>query len=143
YHNRRERPDVPWAYERSLASLADWADFLVVACIGGASTHHLVDAGILRTLGPQGTLINIARGPVVDEQALVQALQEGALGAAGLDVFEHEPRVPEALFGMDNVVLLPHIASATHETRRAMEDLLMQNLRAFLETGKVVTAVTG
>jgi len=143
YHNRRERADVPWTYESSLVSLADWADFLVVACIGGATTHHLVDAGVLRALGPQGTLINIARGPVVDEQALVKAIQEGALGAAGLDVFEHEPRVPEALFDMDNVVLLPHIGSATHETRQAMEDLLLQNLRAFLETGKVLTAVGG
>nr|MBF0682618.1 2-hydroxyacid dehydrogenase [Pseudomonas sp.] len=141
YHNRKERPDAPWRYEPSLRALAEWADFLVVACVGGAATHHLVNAEVIEALGVKGTLVNIARGPVVDEQALVRALQEGTLGAAGLDVFEHEPHVPPALLDMDNVVLMPHQGSATVETRRAMEDLVLQNLDAFLRTGKVLTPV--
>lgn len=141
YHNRSQRPDAPWQYEASLTELARWADFLVVACVGGAATHHLVNAEVMAALGAKGTLINIARGPVVDEKALVQALQEGRLGAAGLDVFEHEPAVPQALLDMNNVVLMPHVGSATTETRRAMEDLVLQNLQAFLDTGKVVTPV--
>src|SRR5690606_24850489 len=105
------------------------------------ATHHLVNAEVIQALGAKGTLVNIARGPVVDEQALVQALEQGALGAAGLDVFEHEPHVPPALLTMDNVVLMPHQGSATVETRRAMEDLVLQNLDAFLRTGRVLTPV--
>lgn len=141
YHNRNARPDAPWAFESRLVDLARWADFLVVACVGGAATHHLVDAGVIDALGAKGTLINIARGPVIDETAMVKALEEGRLGAAGLDVFEHEPRVPEALRGLDQVVLMPHVGSATVETRRAMEDLVLQNLQSLVETGKVITPV--
>lgn len=141
YHNRTPKPEFAWQYEASLTALAEWADFLVVACVGGPTTHHLVSAEVIRALGARGTLVNISRGPVVDEQALVQALQEGALGAAGLDVFEREPHVPPALLDMDNVVLMPHQGSATVETRRAMEDLVLQNLDAFLRTGRVLTPV--
>lgn len=141
YHNRSPKPECGWHYEPSLTALAEWADFLVVACVGGPTTHHLVSAEVIRALGAKGTLVNISRGPVVDEQALVLALQEGALGAAGLDVFEHEPQVPPALLEMDNVVLMPHQGSATVETRRAMEDLVLQNLDAFLRTGRVLTPV--
>lgn len=141
YHNRSPRPGTAWRYEASLVELAAWADFLVVACVGGSGTHHLVDADVIDALGRDGTLINIARGPVIDEQAMVRALRDGRLGAAGLDVFEHEPRVPEALRAMDNVVLTPHVGSATLETRRAMEDLVLENVQAFLATGKVVTPV--
>jgi lactate dehydrogenase-like 2-hydroxyacid dehydrogenase len=141
YHNRTPRPESAWHYEPSLTALAEWADFLVVACVGGPTTHHLVGAEVIRALGAKGTLVNISRGPVVDEQALVQALQEGALGAAGLDVFEQEPYVPPALLEMDNVILMPHQGSATVETRRAMEDLVLQNLDAFLRTGRVLTPV--
>lgn len=141
YHNRSRRDDVPWDYAARLTDLASWADILVVACVGGAATHHLVDAEVIDTLGAKGTLINISRGPVVDEAAMVAALREGRLGAAGLDVFEHEPAVPAPLLAMDNVVLLPHIGSASLETRRAMEDLVVRNLEAFFATGKVITPV--
>ena len=112
---------------------------MVLACPGGAATHHLIDAEILAALGADGILVNIARGSVVDEQALVAALQAGTLGGAGLDVFEDEPRVPEALFDMPNVVLLPHVGSATEETRLAMENLVFDNLDAFIERGELIT----
>ncbi|HZY17696.1 MAG TPA: 2-hydroxyacid dehydrogenase [Ramlibacter sp.] len=141
YHNRRPVPDVPYAYEPTLRGLAEWADFLVVISAGGESTRHLVDADVLRALGPQGHLVNVSRGTVVDEQALVKALQDGTIAGAGLDVYEDEPRVPPALFALDNVVLLPHVASATHETRRAMAQLVLSNLAAFFATGRVPVAV--
>ncbi|ARP82438.1 hydroxyacid dehydrogenase [Bordetella genomosp. 8] len=142
YHSRNKRDDVPYAYEASLVELARWADFLVVATVGGPGTRHLISREVLEALGPQGTIINIARGPVIDETALVEALQSGKLGSAALDVFEHEPKVPDALKANDNVVLLPHIGSATYETRREMENLMIENLQAYLRTGKVITPVT-
>ena len=92
---------------------------------------------VLDALGPQGFLINVARGSVIDEAALVQALIDQRIAGAGLDVFDDEPRVPEALFTLDNVVLLPHIASGTHDTRQAMADLVFDNLQSFFETGQV------
>jgi len=141
YHNRHERSDVAWPYVQSLRELAEWADFLVVATVGGDSTRHLVDRGVIDALGPEGILINIARGSVVDEDALAQALQESRLGAAGLDVFDREPHVPDALKNLENVILLPHIASATRETRRDMVDLMVDNAVAFVETGRVITPV--
>lgn len=141
YHNRRPDPTTDHVYEADLKALAGWADFLVLACPGGASTHHLIDAAVLEALGPQGIVVNIARGSVIDEQALVAALQAGTLGGAGLDVFEDEPRVPEVLFEMPNVVLLPHVGSATEETRLAMENLVFDNLDAFIERGELVTAL--
>lgn len=139
YHNRRPDPSTDYGYEADLKALASWADFLVLACPGGASTHHLIDAAVLAALGAEGILVNISRGSVVDEQALVAALQAGTLGGAGLDVFEDEPRVPEALFDMANVVLLPHVGSATEETRLAMENLVFDNLDAFIERGELIT----
>lgn len=139
YHNRRPDPSTDYGYEADLKALASWADFLVLACPGGASTHHLIDADVLAALGAEGILVNISRGSVVDEQALVAALQAGSLGGAGLDVFEDEPRVPEALFDMPNVVLLPHVGSATEETRLAMENLVFDNLDAFIECGELIT----
>jgi hydroxypyruvate reductase len=141
YHNRRPVPDVPFAHEPTLLGLADWADFLVVVAAGGDETRHLVDAGVLRALGPRGFLINVARGSVIDEQALAAALTAGTIGGAGLDVYQDEPRVPEALLALDNVVLLPHLASATHETRRAMGERTLANLAAFFATGQVPVAV--
>ncbi len=137
YHSRNRAADAPYAHEPSLEALARWADYLVIATAGGPSTRHMVSAAILDALGPAGFLINIARGTVVDEAALVQALVHRRIAGAGLDVFEDEPNVPEALFGLDNVVLLPHIASATHETRQAMAALVLENLREFFETGAV------
>ncbi|WP_077001674.1 2-hydroxyacid dehydrogenase [Variovorax sp. KK3] len=141
YHNRRALPDAPFAYEPTLHGLARWADFLVVASAGGAETRKLVDAGVLEALGPKGFLINISRGSVVDEAALLDALREGRIAGAGLDVFEREPQVPEAFFALDNAVLLPHVASATHETRQAMADLVFENLRSFFAEGHVKVAV--
>lgn len=141
YHSRNRKPDVPYRYYDRLADMAKDVDFLVVIAPGGAATHHLVNRAVIDALGPDGTLINVGRGSVVDEAELVAALKEGRLGAAGLDVFEDEPRVPEALFAMENVVLLPHVGSATVETRRAMGDLTVENLLRFFADGKAVTPV--
>jgi len=141
YHGRRPVPGAPYGYEADLAALAQWADFLVVACPGGPATRHLVDTTVLRALGPRGILVNIARGSVVDEAALVAALSSGELGAAGLDVLEHEPAVPAALRDMDQVALMPHVGSATRETRAAMADLVFDNAESFLEHGRLLTPV--
>jgi len=141
YHNRKKRDDVDFGYEASLTDLAKWADFLIVATVGGPSTRHLVNRGVLEALGPKGIIVNIARGPVIDETALVAALEDGKLGCAALDVFEHEPKVPEALIKSDKAVLLPHIGSATEETRLAMENMMLENLQSFFETGRVITPV--
>lgn len=140
YHNRRPLADVPYGYAASALELARWAEFLVVAAAGGPASRHLVSAEILDALGPRGFLVNIARGSVVDEQALAAALAQGRLAGAGLDVYAHEPQVPEALLRLDNTVLLPHISSATHETRQAMADLALANLQAFFDTGAVRVA---
>ncbi|WP_397475234.1 2-hydroxyacid dehydrogenase [Pusillimonas sp.] len=141
YHNRSPRTDVAWTYESELSALAEWSDILVVATVGGPDTRHLINAEVLQALGPQGVLINVARGSVVDEKALVHALETGVIGGAGLDVFESEPHVPDALKTMENVVLLPHIASATVETRQAMINLLIENAEAYARRGKVLTPV--
>ncbi len=131
YANRGPVDGVPWGYESSLVALADWADFLVICTAGGPDTHRLINAAVLRALGSQGYLINVSRGTVVDESALVQALETGTLGGAGLDVFEREPHVPEALLKLDNVVLSPHLSSATQQTRLAMAERVVDNLNAF------------
>lgn len=141
YHNRRPVEGSPHGYEASVAELARWADFLVVATAGGPQTRGLVSAEVLEALGPQGFLVNVARGSVVDEAALVRALQARRIAGAALDVFEDEPNVPPELFALDNVVLSPHMASATHETRRAMAELVLENLRAYYETGAVRVGV--
>ncbi|WP_354677221.1 2-hydroxyacid dehydrogenase [Cupriavidus plantarum] len=138
YFGRKAQEGVSYGFEPSIEALARWADFLVLATSGGPSTKHLVSASVLEALGPKGYLINIARGTVVDEAALIDALSNKRIAGAGLDVFENEPHVPEALYKLDNVVLLPHVASGTHETRRAMADLVFDNLQAFFETGKVL-----
>ena len=141
YHGPRPKAGVSYRYCADLAAMARDSDFLVVACPGGPATQNLVNARILQALGPQGTLINISRGSVVDEPALVAALQDRSLGAAGLDVFASEPKVPAALLGLDNVVLLPHIGSGTNETRNAMGDLTVANLRAHFAGKPVPTRV--
>jgi lactate dehydrogenase-like 2-hydroxyacid dehydrogenase len=140
YHSRRVVADAPWQHEPSLTALASWCDFLVVIVSGGPETRHLINADVLDALGPQGFLINVARGSVVDEAALVKALQDGRIAGAGLDVFDREPNVPTELIAMDNVVLLPHVASGTEQTRRAMADLVRENLRAFYRDGRVLTS---
>jgi lactate dehydrogenase-like 2-hydroxyacid dehydrogenase len=142
YHGRKPQAGVAHKYYASLTEMARDCDVLMVICPGGAATYHIVNTEVLKALGPEGTLINVARGSVVDEQALVKALADGSLGAAGLDVFESEPKVPEALFGMDQVVLQPHVGSATHETRKAMGDLTVDNLRAHFSGKPVLTPVT-
>ena len=141
YHGRKPQADVRYKYYPKLIDMARDCDVLMVICAGGPGTYHLVNADVLAALGPEGTLINVARGSVVDEQALVKALTDGTLGAAALDVFENEPRVPEALFTLDQVVLQPHVGSATHETRKAMGDLTVDNLRAHFAGKPVLTRV--
>ena len=141
YHGRRKQDDVDLAYFGDLTEMAKAADVLIVITPGGAATHHLIDAQVMEALGPKGCLVNVARGSVVDQEALVAALADGRLGSAGLDVFDDEPNVPEALYAMDNVTLTPHTASATWETRQAMADLVVENLVEGLINGRVKTPV--
>jgi lactate dehydrogenase-like 2-hydroxyacid dehydrogenase len=141
YHNRHRRDDVHHAYAASPVELARGCDILVVTAAGGAGSVHVVDSAVLDALGPDGFLVNVARGSVVDEQALVTALQEGRIRGAGLDVFAQEPHVPEALTGRDDVVLLPHLGSATVETRAAMTALALANVESFLAHGTLLTPV--
>jgi lactate dehydrogenase-like 2-hydroxyacid dehydrogenase len=141
YHNRHEVEGAPYTYVGSPAELAAGVDVLVVAAAGGAGTNRLVSSEVIDALGSRGYLINIARGSVLDEEALVSALVDGRLAGAGLDVFADEPNVPQALLSMDNVVVLPHVASGTVETRAAMEQLTLRNLDSFLESGRLVTPV--
>jgi lactate dehydrogenase-like 2-hydroxyacid dehydrogenase len=140
YTGRKAQP-VPHAFVPDLRALAAQSEFLVVACPGGPATRHLIDAGVLAALGSKGTLVNIARGSIVDEAALVDALQKGVIKGAGLDVFADEPRIPEPLMKMDNVVLLPHVGSATQETRKAMGDLCKANLDAWFNEHRTLTLI--
>jgi lactate dehydrogenase-like 2-hydroxyacid dehydrogenase len=139
YQGPHRKTDVAWPYYADPVALAKDVDFLVAACPGGEATRGIVSRGVIEALGPQGVFVNIARGSVVDEPALVAALQDGRLGGAGLDVFAAEPRVPEALFALDNVVLQPHVASATYPTRRAMGQLVVDNLAAFFAGKPLLT----
>ncbi len=141
YHNRHQIDGSPYRYAASPLQLAELVDVLVIATTGDDQAHKLVDRAVLRALGPEGYLINIARGSVVDEDALVELLVGGELAGAGLDVFADEPQVPTELCDLDNVVLFPHIGSATGRTRRAMALLAIRNLEAYLDTGDLVTPV--
>jgi hydroxypyruvate reductase len=141
YTARSAKTALPQRYVPSVAALAAESDYLVVITPGGAATRKLIDAEVLRALGPEGCLVNVARGSVVDEAALIAALQTGTIAGAALDVFEDEPNVPEALRAMDNVLLVPHIGSATAQTRRAMADLAFGNLDAKLQGRQVKTPV--
>ena len=140
YHNRNPK-DVPYTYHANLLDMAQSVEALISVAPGGEATHHLINDGVMTALGPDGVLVNIGRGSVVDETALISALSEGRLGWAGLDVFENEPNIPAALRALPNVILTPHIGSASVETRRAMGDLAVRNLIAHLETGKMITPV--
>ncbi|MBS0320982.1 MAG: 2-hydroxyacid dehydrogenase [Proteobacteria bacterium] len=131
YHSRHRRTDVDYPYFATLASLADWCDILVIAVRADAATRHSVDAGILAALGADGHVVNIARGSVIDEAALVAALDAGTLGGAGLDVYEQEPHVPAALLDHPSVVATPHIGGATLEAQDAMSAMLLANLDAW------------
>lgn len=140
YHSRHEK-DVPFRYAASPRELAEGCDVLVVTTTGGPGTAHLVGAEVLEALGPRGFLVNVARGSVVDERALVDALLAGRLAGAGLDVYADEPRVPDELLDRDDVVLLPHLASGTVQTRTEMAQLVLDNVGAFLRDGSLVTPV--
>jgi len=141
YNGRRQQGDVAYTYVADLKALAEDSDVLIVATPGGAGTQHLIGADVLKALGPQGVIVNIARGSVIDQAALTTALKDGTILAAGLDVFENEPNVPDALIALPNTVLLPHVASATGPTRYAMESLAADNLLAFAEGKDLLTPV--
>jgi hydroxypyruvate reductase len=140
YHGPRDKK-VSYPFVASLEEMAAKSDILMVACPYSADTHHLVDARVLKALGRDGVLVNIARGKIVDEKALIDALEAGVIAGAGLDVFEKEPDVPSALCRLDNVVLQPHVGSATHETRGAMAQLVVDNLLLYFEKAEVLTPV--
>ncbi|TWD79991.1 lactate dehydrogenase-like 2-hydroxyacid dehydrogenase [Kribbella amoyensis] len=140
YHNR-SRKDVAYSYYPTLRELAEAVDILTIVVPGGGGTKHLVDAEVLRALGPDGILINVARGTVVDEAALAEALATKTILAAGLDVFEHEPKVHPGLLEVDNAVLLPHVGSGTVPTRDAMGRLVVENLTSWFDSGVPVTPV--
>lgn len=141
YHNRRPRTDVRYPYHASLLALAAWADVLIVAVRADGSNRHTVNAKVLAALGPTGHVVNIARGAVIDEAALIVALTDGTIEGAGLDVFEHEPDVPAALLALPNVALTPHIGGASIEAQAAMQALVLANLDAFLAGQPVPTPV--
>ncbi len=141
YHSRNQKSGVEYQYFDNLEDMAKACDALIAITPGGPATHHIINKKVMDALGPEGTLINVARGSVVDEQELIKALQEGRLGAAGLDVFDSEPHVPAELIAMKNVVLLPHVASATQETRQAMSDLVVENLEKFFSRGSPICPV--
>lgn len=141
WHGPRAKEGVAWPLYADPRELAAWSDVLVAACPGGAATRGIISREVIEALGPQGVFVNIARGSVVDEPALVEALVAGRLGGAGLDVFADEPRVPEALFGLDSVVLAPHAASGTNETRTAMGQLVLDNVAAWFAGRPLVTPV--
>ncbi len=141
YTTRTARKDVPYRYFPSAAALAAEVDFLMVITPGGAGTKGLINAEVLAALGQKGYLINVARGSVVDEAALIRALDGGVIAGAGLDVFENEPNVPQALIDRDNVVLSPHAASATLQTRKAMADLAFGNLQAHFAGKALLTPI--
>ncbi|MFG1360074.1 2-hydroxyacid dehydrogenase [Xanthobacter pseudotagetidis] len=141
YHSRRAQPSVPYRHYGDLLAMARDVDVIVVIVPGGPATRHMVDAAVLEALGPDGILINVARGTVVDEAALLKALQDRTILSAGLDVFQNEPHVPEGFFALDNVVLLPHVGSATHHTRGAMGQLVVDNLISWFDGKGPITPV--
>jgi len=141
YHDIKPMGDLVYRSYPTALDLALASDILLVACEGGTATHGLVDVDVLEALGPDGYLINAARGTIVDQQALITALKTGIIAGAALDVFDGEPEVPAELMCMENLVLTPHIASSTRETRRAMADLVYDNLRAHFDGKPVLTPV--
>ena len=141
YTARSEKPESGFKFFLTAKELAANVDFLVVITPGGAGTKHLINADVLKALGPSGFLINVARGSVVDEEALIEALQNGTIAGAGLDVFASEPHVPQALWSLPQVVLTPHIASATSQTRQAMADLAFANMLAGVSGQPLISPV--
>lgn len=141
YFSRTQKPELCKPFMSDLVELAEWADILIAIVAGGAGTLNLIDGPVLRALGPQGTLVNVSRGTVVDEAALIDALRSGALGHAALDVFRDEPNPNPALTGLPNVTLYPHHASGTRETRAAMSQLVVDNLAAHFAGKSLLTRV--
>jgi len=141
YHGRTQQDDVAFTYHPTIVGLAEASDILIVITPGGASTKHLIDAEVLKALGSNGVLINVARGSVVDEQALIEALRSGTILSAGLDVYDDEPRVPQDLIDLEHVVLLPHIASGSVHTRNAMGKLVADNLISWFDGKGPLTPV--
>ena len=141
YHGRSRQTDVAYRYYDNLVDMARDVDTLMVVAPGGAGTRQMVNAEVLEALGPRGVVVNVGRGTVVDEQALIEALRNRTIYSAGLDVFEDEPNVPEALIAMEHVVLLPHVGSASVHTRRAMGQLVVDNVVSWFEKGEAITPV--
>jgi lactate dehydrogenase-like 2-hydroxyacid dehydrogenase len=141
YHSRKPAAGVSYKHYGDLIEMAKAVDTLIVIVPGGASTAKMINADVMKALGPRGVIINVARGSVMDEQALISALKSGAILAAGLDVFEREPNVPDELKAMQNVVLLPHIGSASVVTRNAMDQLVVDNLKAWFAGKPPLTPV--
>jgi D-3-phosphoglycerate dehydrogenase len=141
YHGPRRKPDAPYEFVPDLVELARRSDYLMVACKGGPETRHLISAAVIDALGPKGTLINVARGSVVDERAMIAALAAGRLGHAALDVFESEPNPAPELLQFPNVIVQPHQGSATVETRTAIGQLMIDNLDAHFAGGPLLTPV--
>jgi len=140
YHGRSDQ-HLAWRYEPDLATLARDVDVLIVVAPGGAETAHLIDAHVLAALGPDGYLVNVARGSLVDQAALLAALEQGTIAGAALDVFDQEPDIDPRFFTLDNVMLTPHLGSATRETRAAMAQLMLDNLRSWFRSGRALTPV--
>lgn len=141
YHGRRKRDDVPHTYFATPAELAEWADVLVVSTVGGPGTRHLVDKAVLDALGPKGYLVNVARGSVVDTDALIDALREGRIAGAGLDVVDGEPKVPAALLEQPNLVITPHIGGRSPESADITLELVIDNLKAHFAGKPLVTPI--
>jgi lactate dehydrogenase-like 2-hydroxyacid dehydrogenase len=141
YQGRNQQAGVAYPYHADPVSLAREVDVIVVAAPGGDATRGLVNRAVLEALGPEGTIVNIARGSVIDEAAMIEALKSGKLGAAGLDVFDKEPAVPAELLALENVVVQPHVGSATHPTRTAMGQLVIDNLAAHFAGKPLLTPV--
>jgi hydroxypyruvate reductase len=141
YTGRRAKTNAPFRYHATVSELAANSDYLVVAVPGGNETKNMINAQVLKALGPKGILINIARGSVIDQTALIQALKDKSIAGAGLDVFWDEPNIDPQFFKLHNVVLTPHNGSNTHETRRAMADLALANLKAFFDERPLLTLI--
>ncbi len=143
YFSRKQKPELCWPFHDSVISLAEVADYLVIALPGGEGTYQIINQPVLEALGPEGYVVNISRGSVVDENALIITLENGKIAGAALDVYEHEPQVPVSLLAAENVLLTPHTGSSTHETARAMADLVIENMLAFSQGKPVLTPVPG
>lgn len=140
YHGRTDQR-LAYRYEPDVRQLAAASDILVLTAPGGHETRHLINGDVLQALGPEAYLVNVARGSLVDEEALLEALMQSRIAGAALDVYDNEPHIDERFLGLDNVLLLPHIGSATHQTRQAMTRLTLDNLDLFFRDGRVLTPV--